>query len=47
MNELLAIIRNSTDIEKATEVAMQIIVDYLKQLESSEVQASACLQEHD
>lgn len=41
--ELLNIIRESEDPERAMQVAIEIICQYLKQPESFESQAVACL----
>ena len=43
--ELLYIIRNNDDPTKALEIAINIILDFLKQDESSQEQQPACSQE--
>ena len=44
--ELINIIRNSNNPNQAVITATKIILDYLKQLGSSQEQASVVLQEH-
>ena len=43
--ELLHKFRNSDDPEKALQIATEIILDHLKQLESSHTQSEAPMQE--
>ena len=43
--ELITIIRENDNPEQALMIATSIILDFLKQHESSEVQAAVCLQE--
>lgn len=43
--ELLELIRNNEDPEQALITAFNIILDYLKQHESSEARDSVCLRE--
>jgi hypothetical protein len=43
--ELITIIRECHDQVKALEVAVETIISYLQQLESSESTSVACLQE--
>lgn len=47
MDELLTLVRNSNNPDKAIEIAVKIIADFLAQHESSVQQDSACPQEHD
>ena len=43
--ELLQIIRDHNNTEQALHIAMDTILEFLKQHESSQSQSSACLQE--
>ena len=43
--ELINLIRENDNPEQALTVAVEVILTYLKQHESSEVQAAACLRE--
>lgn len=47
MDELLTLVRNSNNPDKAIEIAVKIITEFLAQHESSAQQDSACPQAHD